>query len=303
MAGYVFCAVYAAKHLRADAAFGRRILPWISLGAFVLLNDGLTSLGRLGYGISQARASRYLCFSTMLPIALMCLAPNIRNHYAENSQANPKRLRWIDFTLWTVAASLAVLNVLGFIESQDAWKNTHRDLLYSRALVSLVDAVEEPEQWHALVIDSTPARLKSICETLDGIHYLRPGLVKSHFVDAIANVEEKPSDIYGSLLIAKREGSNGLFAGIGLLPEKHRPADAIILSADDAQHRPVMFAVCAVTEPTPPFGDESHRAFDDHCGWFRRIPLNRLPASAGTLKAWAYDAETGRARRMADKRK
>ena len=51
-------------------------LPWLMLAMVAVSAAVLTMIGRLGFGPTQARASRYVTFAVMLPIALLALRAN-----------------------------------------------------------------------------------------------------------------------------------------------------------------------------------------------------------------------------------
>ena len=52
----------------------RFLLPWLCLALFSLLSDGVTSVGRGGFPLSQALESRYVTFSTPFWYSLIALA-------------------------------------------------------------------------------------------------------------------------------------------------------------------------------------------------------------------------------------
>lgn len=82
--------------------------PWIALGAFAVLGAFSTALGRAGFGVDQALASRYVTLSTSLWVALCCLLAQAR--YA----AFPARRMGL-LLLVVVAAPLFLrANVIGY---------------------------------------------------------------------------------------------------------------------------------------------------------------------------------------------
>ena len=74
LAAFCVCAVRLWK-LRDEPGLADRAMPWLMLGMFIIGTGGLTAIGRAGFGVEQALATRYILFSAMLPMTLVMLVP------------------------------------------------------------------------------------------------------------------------------------------------------------------------------------------------------------------------------------
>ena len=71
----LICAVYLWNK-RTDRNLLAEGLPWLVLAMVAVSSAVLTMIGRLGFGPAQVRASRYITFAVMLPIALLAPRPD-----------------------------------------------------------------------------------------------------------------------------------------------------------------------------------------------------------------------------------
>jgi hypothetical protein len=84
-------------------------------------------------------------------------------------------------------------------------------------------------------------------------------------------------------------------AGWSVLPDKARPADAVLLTYDNAAGDSVIFALAEVGVQRPDVAAGLQEPAYLHAGWVKTFNTSRLPAGALSLRAWAFDAETCRA--------
>ncbi len=290
---FTACAAYLLLHRKNDHLL-LNATPCLLLAAFILLNDASTVLGRLKFGITQARTSRYLIFPSLFAVALLALFPIVYKHlretYALSRVANASIICFFSIA----AAFLAVMNGAGFLERISQFELMEHGRLYSRALVAACNVLDDPAQREEL-INLPASKLQEYAKALHQLHYLRPALMESDAMENIADLNEKPSGAFGTLLMARRINDQGAFGGTAILPQKHRPADAVILSWEDSHNKPRMFAIGYTDQPTPSlvkqYGDDAYT----RCGWVKQIPVSQVPRNAARLRAWAYDAESGRA--------
>ena len=85
------CAVYLWSN-HYDRSLLGEALPWLMLAMVAVSAALLTMIGRLDFGPSQARASRYVTFAVMLPIALLALVPVVRSHWTRSFSAPGQRM-------------------------------------------------------------------------------------------------------------------------------------------------------------------------------------------------------------------
>ena len=280
---------------RADAGLTQRCEPWLLLVSIALLNATLTTLGRTKFGLSQALASRYVIFAVFLPIGLSFLCATIYQHLRAR-MPRPACAEPAGVGLVALGTALAVLHLLAAFTVAPGWVDFSHRVLTSKALVETIGIVDEPD---LVVRDVTGLPLRDTLALLDRIGYLHPPRLKSNLIDGIADAARPPEQDAGQLEAAG-VGPDRRFhvRGWAVLPQGHRPADAVLLTCDDARGRAVIFALAEVgsarEDAVVLLGDPSFL----HCGWQKIILPGKLPAGAGAIKAWSFDAETCRAYRL-----
>ena len=139
----LICAVYLWSK-RYDRSLLGEALPWLMLAMVAVSTAIFTMIGRLGFGAPQARVSRYITFSVMLPIALLALTPLVRLHWTRSFSARGQLmtkamsfLPVIPFILMACPSLLADLPL---------WPVIRQARLYGKALVSFINVVPEKEE-------------------------------------------------------------------------------------------------------------------------------------------------------------
>ena len=169
------------------------------------------------------------------------------------------------------------------------------NLLTAKALVLSINVVDEPELLRRYVhANFQPIRKQANC--LDRLGYLHPGLLRSRNIRSIADTAVPSEEMFGEIQQASKAGG-GQFGmhGWAILPTKLRAADAVLLTYDNAGGEPIIFALAGVsimrTDIAAVFNNPDYQM----SGWSKMFNTNQLPSGAGSLRAWAFDAEIARA--------
>ncbi len=291
------CAGYVLWQ-RRDAGLRARTLPWLMLSLVAVFNGALTTVGRMGLpeGVSQALTSRYATFAIMLPIGLLFAGAAVFQHWRNRA---PERSAGAGRTLAILITALALLHALGSIASLDTWSALHRRRLTTKSLVMLINQVDEPEELAGFVHAIVPP-LRDRANVLDHLGYLRPGLVKTPFASDLADPAAPAGARYGELQQAGRTPDGQLaVTGWAVLPGQQGPANAVLLTYDDIEGRPRLFALAVVGSPR---SDIAGTLQDDRyleSGWGKVFRPGQLPLGRHVIRAWAFDAETGHAYALA----
>ena len=286
----VGCVLYVWRW-RGDRTLLAQALPWVSLAGWALVNASLTMFGRVGFGIPAATQSRYVSFAIMLPIGLLFLGHLVFRHWRAqaNSGANragPAR------GLIILVTGLSLLVVCGTIKSLETWERFQHNRMTGKALLLLINAVDEPKLLVRYVHWAGPS-LKGWANTLDSMGCFRPALVRSKHIRDIAFTSDP--GVMGELEeIGETASGEFTLTGWAILPESRRIADSVLLTYDDDQGEPTIFALAEVgikrAANTPP----NNGAYS-HCGWIKSWKADKIPASAQWIRAWTFDAENCRA--------
>lgn len=287
LAGLALVAIHLWRR-RRDAGLPARALPWLLLTLYALFNAAITAAGRQGFGVEQALASRYLISSVMLPIGLLFLVPLL---FDSGRARRPGGA----IPVGALAAVLFLLHGLGSLHSLELWKLAWHSRLTTKALVLSVNVVEEPEELGRFVHAVVPP-LKGRIDLLARLGYLRPGPLRSRSIREIAGGPAPDPRRYGEIQQAGEPGEGQIgMSGWSILPDGNRAADAVLLTCDAAGGDPVIFGLAVVDRPPTGEAAAGPAAGYRQAGWFKVFDTARLPAGPRVLRAWAFDAEAGRA--------
>jgi hypothetical protein len=287
----VACLLYLWRW-RRDRTLLAQALPWVSLSGSALISAFLTMVGRLGFGVSAATQSRYVSFAIMLPIGLLFLVSVVLRHRRARSDigADSAGLRG---GLVALVTALSFLFVHGTVESLESWGRFQHGRLSGKAGLLLINVVDEPADLAANVHPTEPA-LKAYTNFLDRLGYLRPPLVRSNRVREIAF--QSDAETMGEFeALGRRAGAAFAASGWAILPESHRTADGVLLTYDDAQGEPIIFALAEVGLKRPEVSQKLNDKEYLRCGWTKSWKAERIPVGAQVIRAWTFDAENCRA--------
>ena len=103
---FVLASLYGLRHAH-DVSLRRRLLPWLSIGAYSILGALAAAVGRSRFGAEHAMANRYIPFSLYLGLALVFAVPIVLQHARADGWA---RGRW---RLASVSVAAALVLGLG----------------------------------------------------------------------------------------------------------------------------------------------------------------------------------------------
>jgi hypothetical protein len=326
--GLLLVAGFYIWRQRSDRSLVGETLPWVMLAMVTVTSAILMMIGRAGFGPGQARTSRYVPFAAMLPIALVVLMPLVYAHWSRSASTRA-RFAARGFLI----ASLVVLiffNCLGSFTLLPVWPMKRQQRSYEKALVSFINVVPEMDVLEKSVFPF-PARVKEAASVLDRIRYLRPPLMRSNQIRSqteFGNGSLKKTefgskslgktdlgrDSVGSVTGANGEAAFGAFQfheeasgsiaadGWAFLPDERRPADAVLITIDNAAARGKP-EVCAIAQVGDPRQLAPLRAVWDSSAlpsiWNCQFPRARLPQGQHYyLEAWAFNVETLHAYRL-----
>jgi hypothetical protein len=115
----------------------------------------------------------------------------------------------------------------------------------------------------------------------------------------VADPASSGSARFGEFQISEEKSGQIELGGQAFLPDKRGPADAVLITYDNAESEPVICAIASIESPR----EGSLRAAWDSSAlpsrWKRLLPIDRLPKGQQCLlKAWSYDGEACRAYRL-----
>jgi len=141
--------------------------------------------------------------------------------------------------------------------------------------------------------------VKTAANALNRIGYLHPPLFQSNLVRNVADPASSGSARFGEFQISEEKSRPIELSRQAFLPDKRGPADAVLITYDNAEGEPV---ICAIASIESPHGGGLRIAWDSSAlpsRWRRLLPTDRLPEGQRCLlKVWSYNAEACRAYRL-----
>jgi hypothetical protein len=92
-------------------------------------------------------------------------------------------------------------------------------------------------------------RVKSAANALNRIGYLHPPLLQSNLVRNVADPVSRGSARFGELQFHEQKSGQIELGGQAFLPDKQGPADAVLITYDNAEGEPVICAIVSLEIP------------------------------------------------------
>jgi hypothetical protein len=289
-----------------DRTLRYRVGGWLTLSLYVLISAVVTTLGRVGFGVEQALASRYTTFSLYLLVALIGLvaiaADLLTQRLSYSAEPHDQRLRseapypvskngLIQNITVALATACIVLHLVGQVYDLRRMESLYRDRLYARACLSYAEFVQDDCITKSLhpVPKSFRAHLKA-AKSIGVLTDSPTGHKKSApAIEALSREDE-----YG-WFDGIRQVSETDFevSGWATLLNPARPADAVLLTYQTKQNKPRVFTVASVKQNRPDVAESKRNQVYLNSGWSTVLLRRKLPRREIELRAWAYDTHTG----------
>lgn len=270
-----------------------KIKGWGAVGAYAFICGILTTFGRLGFGVGQVLATRYTIFSDYLFLSLFFLGVIFFE------EVNLKSKSWLSQKLinGSLLFLLLIFSTLYLKTASFSWlkiKNRRQTELEGKACLLLIKIIPDEEYLKNKVFPKLDFLMDNV-DIVERLKFLRPGLVKSRFIKDMAG-KRQPSLDYGHFDVFKKIDNENIFiAGWAVLAERQEPADAVILTYKNAAGEEIIFKVVFEKTFRPDVAQFLKNPNYLFSGWQKQLGLAEIPKEAVKIKAWAMDAEAGRA--------
>ncbi|MBE7386070.1 MAG: hypothetical protein F6J95_032370 [Leptolyngbya sp. SIO1E4] len=280
----LLCLFFMASFWKQPVDVREEYLPWLSLSFFAIIFSVITTVGRAGFGSTQASASRYTTVSLLLLIALV--------HLWRLTLSKKSYLKGSTIYL---AASIFIMGFLathfinGYVKSFSIAENAKYLKYQAKACVELIDYLE-PEFASACIESTIYPDFSHVVEGLDKLRTV--GLLdKQPSLDL--DVKASAGNVYGHM--GKLESlefdadESVAVRGWALCDSPLPQADirgVVFLKSSDSQY---FFAMGHMQEKRPDIA----RAFNSeaylHSGWTIPIEVKDLSTSETIISAYLYD--------------
>ena len=312
--------LYQLEHFKNLHLF-QRTIGWIMIALYSIISALITAVGRVGFGVESALPSRYTTFSIYLMIAIIHLLPIVLSHiYSQNNYR--KSQVWLHkITVAIAITGMIILHYQSFTHSVKEIKSSYQLRMEGKTCLSFINIVENKFCIEENILGNYDY-VKDLVNQLNYLGMLKPNLVTSHNIEAIASADWKsiaakksPDKNYGSLDGIIPLNSWYFVNGWAFLPDRNEPADAIILTYKKEGRRGeeeernkkeekirknwIIFDVL-MSAQTP--RENLVQLFNNpaylNAGWEQTISGKLLPKGKLKIAAWAFDAKLGKAYKL-----
>jgi hypothetical protein len=266
---------------------------WLAVAGYAIISAAMASKARVGFGLSQALASRYVSYSLYLPLALIPLSSIALKGLRRALQPRPA----VRFTQWTLSILLVVFQITSIPRVVSFCGDWQRNRERDRAALLLLPVLPDNPQLTGAITPKIEHVMTQAVK-LDDIGFLHPSLIRSPNAALIEAKAEGHST--GTLVKAfQPDSAHVTCIGWAMLQEQHKAADGVFLTCDNERGEPVIVAgaeMCAESQLLPTFDDPAYKC----AGWVATISLDKIPRAipSAHLTAWALDSQTRQAYRL-----
>jgi hypothetical protein len=284
--GLVLVSAVHLWRVREQPGVLESMTAWLMLCVFSLASACMATVGRLGFGVIQSQESRYTGFSIYLVIGLVYLGSMIVRDVYRRGEIVSAQVRGL-LGLGFIIIPHITTEIGGY---RQMWADRHVRLA-GKAFTQLLNIFPSP-QGVFMTTNVLPEK-----DFLDQQGILSPGLVKSSDLSLIAG--PKSGEAFGKMDVLKPVSGGVWHAqGWGIVPDRHDPAEVVLLAGEDGTGRATAFAETLAGGNRPDVAKLRHRQAYQSSGWGIAFRPSAVPTGTKTISAWVYDPETGRAFRM-----
>lgn len=274
------------------------LIPWIMIGAGSIIDAGFTSLRRAHVYPDSSLDLRYIFHANYLTIALLGLAlVAITHHHRPLWPDSPSPHEFSQLALFILPYLLLGYTFVRYNLKiyPDIHYHKYR-LLQGKACFQLITYLEDDTCLNTIFHDPNSLQyLKDISRPIQRLSILKPGIFQvdsyTHFLTklaitpvAIGHIEKvTPSDT--------AEGDQTVVSGFALLPNRDRPADAIVVVDPVRSQAMNQLVIVTVGKSGLPRSDLQHRLGPryHYAGW--SIDMRATPAEIAQFEFLAFNAQ------------
>ncbi|MBI9084522.1 MAG: hypothetical protein JEZ11_13055 [Desulfobacterales bacterium] len=281
---------------RRNRSIIKTALPWLAIGILGLSSAVITTLGRVGFGVNQALSSRYAAFGAPVFIGLIYLVPIMLERLHQYSPSTDNR-PWLNRILSVMFIMFILVHISSARSFLPGFRQNWQDRLKSKALITFSGVFPNIDAFRYVY----PHPINSRAKELDAIGYWHPKMAVSRDITPWA-APGGPYPERGALLVAQPVNARQILCiGWTRLQQGPRAADTVLLTYR-LKGMPAEEIVAVVEHADlPPAAILPPMAILPPS--FLPVPYTEmrgfraliLPMNGAELRAWAFDAITGKA--------
>jgi len=285
-------ALYLLRHWK-NIDLLTRLAGWIGIAMYALLSALITTSGRVGFGVPQALSSRYTTFSVYLMIALLYIIIIVFNDIQKRG-VDKKVVLTLSTVISLLGVSLIPLHFLTTTQAIETMRGVRNDRLAARACLRFVNIL--PSKCHTVTLFPSLEHLTKYSNSINSLGFLAPPLIQDGII-TLPNVDANEGHVnYGFFdRVTRNDDGSYTATGWAVLPDKSRPACAVVLTYQISENEYQMFSLIVRinlerADVAKSLNNETYR----QSGWQRIFSLPEKIIGNPKLVAWAYDSTTGK---------
>ncbi len=280
----------AVRRLRAASREGALpvALAQVMVGCYALGSGAMNTVGRLGFGRTNALSSRYTSVAVLLVLSIVQL------HF---SMPAPGRSKLPGSALAALGFSLlAALHLAASSLALGPIRDAQEGLLQAKATLLFLETIDDP-----VFVDRVwpePAAVRPIAREANRLGYFRPPLYESAELPPAA-FDEHGGESFGWIDRVTRGGGALEATGWAVLPGGRRLADLVVLTARSGDRSRRVVAIASGRLERDDVAARLAEPGYQFSGWKTTVGRSDLAEPGAQLEAWAVDARDGRLHRLA----
>jgi len=272
-----------------------RMILWLVVAAYAILSGLMASFFRAAFGTPYALRSRYVSYSLYLPVALIMLVWLVCSDLRRRRGLGLDRLWiWIPALLATALIVMQCISFPAVIRECASMQLTRRQ---NKAALLLVNVLPDDPKIPRLAYFPSSILIEE-ARALSAMGYLHPPLIAGADAQAIRQTEaNRVADAVGRLEKVDPTADGMIhMVGWAYFPHSRRQADAVFLTYENEEHRPIIFASAGVGVTRDDVAQKLGRDYQSS-GWYAACPATLLPPQLKTTRitAWAFNVDFGKA--------
>jgi hypothetical protein len=292
---FVLVCVYLWK-FRQDGSLVYRMTPWLVIASYNLSSGLMATAGRVGSGVEQALAPRYITFSVWLGVALIYLIAIVfqdaeaRNFWTSKSKLIAKPIAY------GLTLTFFYFSLNSFIYGANLMAIQRQERIYGKSCLLLINVFPEQACIQTTIYPHYFEYTKDRAKLFSELGFLTPKLVDSSIFQRLEKQGQKATNSYGELeQFTKLNLENYIIVGWAIIPERKKPADSVILTYEQSDDSVTPFAIVKINGLRPDIATAFHQSNYRYSGWQANFPSDKIPTQATQMTLWAFDTETGKA--------
>ncbi|HEV2803338.1 MAG TPA: hypothetical protein VGW57_00270 [Chthoniobacterales bacterium] len=245
----------------------RALYPWIVIGSYGLFCGLVTTAGRLGIGIEQALASRYIAFSCYAWIGVIGALGVLEQPALAASLRGPSFRGPLASGLFGLLFACYLFDWYENTRSMRGHWAEQKNMALTVQFLSLIP--DNPLLSHLL---ADPKLIRSVALPLMEKNILRPTPAGEWVWDKL----KRPDGDSAGAFSTATQGSNIEVNGWTILPVQKKLPDAVLLAACSSDGKQRLITVVAPTSPRPDLVQASSRPSYLNCGFVATLPIATL---------------------------